>query len=274
MNTRTRLLSSAVGLAAALLTVGTSVGTAHAAAATGLEVVANGCDFTFTTVNGQGSADGWTASFDVDGNDAGTWGSSNDVEVLTNFVSRDFTPGGTLTVTWSLFALPGNAPLASGSTQLTVPACEWPYQIRLHKVVAGQPPAAGFVVNVWSADGDGGLSCAPQPANATQTVNVPATGGDVFVRATPGHWCVQEVERRGALTTTYSSSGGSMLDAAHVITVAPAPGTTTVTITNTFAGVGAGLPSTGSGTTLLTLLAGAVLAIGLLVRRLALPTTR
>lgn len=276
MNTRTRFLTAATGLAAAFLTIGMGASTAHAAA-TGLTVVANGCDFTFTTVGGEGAADGWTAGFSVDGNDAGTWGSSNDVEVLTNFISRDFTPGGTLSITWTLYALPGTTVLASGTTVLVVPQCDMPYRIQIHKVVTGQPPAAGFTVNVWSADGDHGLDCTPQPPNATQTVVLPAAGGDMYVRATPGHWCVQEVERRGALTTTYSSTGGSMLGEAHVVTVAPAPGTTMVTITNTFELVAGGAPtlvSAGSSTTLLAVLAGVLLALGLLIRRFALPATR
>ena len=269
MITRTKFLTAATGLAAAFLTISSGAGTAHAAA-TGLSIAADGCEFTFTTLGGEGSADGWTASFSVDGNDAGTWGSSNDVEVLTNWISRDFTPGGTLTVTWEVFTLPGSSTLASGTTVLAVPACEWPYQIVLHKVVGGQPPAADYTVNVWNADDDGGLSCAPQPPNATQSVSVPAAGGDVPVRVTPGHWCVQEVERRGALSTTYSSTGGSMLGDVHLVTIAPAPGITNVTITNTFAG-SAGLPPTGRGTTALALLAAAIMALGLLARRLAAP---
>jgi len=276
MNLRTKSRTILVAaLAAASLTVG--VGTAQAAEASELDIVANGCDFTFTTINGQGAADGWSATFTVDGNDAGNWGSANDVEVLTNWISREFTPGGTLTVVWEVFALPGNATIATGTTVLTVPACDLPYQIRVNKVVTGQVPADGFTVDVWSADEDGGPSCASAPANGTQTLNLPAAGGAADARVTPGNWCVLETERRGALTTTYASNGGSMLGDAHLVSVPPAPGTLTVTITNTFPASSGpvpppALPSTGSSTTFLALLAGLLVAAGMVAQRLARPT--
>lgn len=253
MHTSRRFLTVIAASAASLFAAG------HAAAAPEqpptLSIAADGCEFTFTTVGGQGVADGWSASFSVDGNDAGTWSSSDDIVVLTNWISRDFAPGGTLTVTWEVFALPSNDTLDTGTTSLVVPACDPPYQIRLDKVVTGQVPAGGYTVSVWSADSDGGTSCAPAPENATQTVGLPAAGGSTTVRVSPGHWCVQETERRGALTTTYASSGGSMLGAAHLVTVAPAPGTSVVTITNTFAAAAGPvttptLPSTGTTDTL------------------------
>lgn len=282
MSTRIGFIAAAAFVAAPFLTF---AGTATAAdpEPPTLSIAAEGCDFTFTTVGGQGAADGWTATFDVDGADAGTWGSSDDVTVLTNWISRDFAPGGTLTVTWEVFALPGSATLSTGTTTLTVPACDPPYTIRLDKVVTGQVPAAGFTVNVWGADGDGGTSCAPAPGNQTQTVVLPAAGGSASVRATPGHWCVQEIERRGALTTTYASSGGSMLGEAHLVTVPPAPGTLVVTITNSFPasagpvtpgpvtpGPAPALPSTGGRPSApFALAAAGMLAVGAMLQRVA-----
>ena len=118
MNTRTRCLTSAAALATAFLSINAGAGTAHAAVNPTLSLAANGCDFTFTTVNGQGAADAWTASFSVDGHDAGTWGSGNDVEVLTNWISRDFAPGGLLTVTWEVVSVPGNSSLSTGTIEL------------------------------------------------------------------------------------------------------------------------------------------------------------
>jgi hypothetical protein len=271
MHLSRRLLIALAASATSLFAVG------HAAAAPEqpptLSVTADGCDITFTTVGGQGAADGWSATFSVDGDDAGTWSSADDIVVLTNWISRDFTPGGTLTVTWEVFALPSNDTLDTGATSLTVPPCDPPYQIRVDKVVAGQVPAAGYTVDVWAADGDGGTSCAPAPANATRTVGLPAAGGSAAVRVSPGHWCVQETERRGALTTTYSSAGGTMLGDAHLVTVAPAPGTTVVTITNTFAAAAGPvtnptLPSTGTTDTLVGW-AAALTALGTAARRLS-----
>ncbi|MEQ1699974.1 MAG: hypothetical protein ABMA25_07685 [Ilumatobacteraceae bacterium] len=276
MSIRRLFLTAAAALAAPFLTFGSTAAAPNVPPPT-LSVVADGCEFTFTTVGGQGAADGWSASFSVDGNDAGTWGSSNDVEVLTNWISRDFAPGGTLTVTWEVFALPANTSLSTGTTVLAVPACDPPYQIRIDKVVTGQTPSAGYTVRLWGADGDGGTSCAPVPDAQAFTVALPAAGGSALVRATPGQWCVQESERRGALTTTYSSSGGSMLGEAHLVTVPPAPGTTVVTITNTFAASAAPttptptLPSTG-GTDAVAWWAGALIAIGAMFTRLARPT--
>lgn len=274
MHTRRFFLSAAAVLAAPFATLGSAVAAPDEQPPT-LSIAADGCEFTFTTVGGQGAADGWSASFGVDGNDAGTWGSSDDVVVLTNWISRDFTPGGTLTVTWEVFALPGSGTLSTGTTVLAVPACDPPYQIRIDKVVSGQVPGAGYTVKLWGADGDGGTSCAPAPDNATRTVTLPAAGGSTLVRATPGHWCVQETERRGALTTTYSSSGGTMLGEAHLVTVAPAPGITTVTITNTFAASGGpaapppALPSTGGPEVPFALGGACLLAVGALLRRAA-----
>ena len=249
-------------------------------------VVASGCDFVFTTVNGQAANDGWSATFSVDGNDAGTWSSSDDVVTLTNWISRDFTPGGTLVVTWTVFTLPGQVTLNSGTSTLTVPPCEQPYQIRINKVVTGQPPAAGFTVRVWSADDEGGLSCPATPPAQARTVALPAAGGSANVRVTPGHWCVAETERQSALTTTYASAGGTALGEWHVATIPPAPGILSVTITNSFAASAAPtptptpaatvpaaaaapmLPSTGSNTDM-GAIAALLVGLGLLTRRLA-----
>ncbi len=266
-------------------------------------VTASGCDFVFTTVNGQALNDGWSATFTVDGIDAGSWSSSDDLVTLTNWISRDFTPGGTLVVAWTVFALPGQATLNTGTTTLVVPPCEQPYQLRIDKVVTGQTPVAGFTVRVWNADGDGGLSCPAAPPASAVTVALPAAGGSVNVRVSPGHWCVAETERRSALTTTYASAGGASLGEWHVATVPPAPGILAVTITNSFAASAAPtttapsttavtttvpttsgpptsvaaapieptLPSTGSTrtTTEVAAIAALLLALGLMARRLS-----
>ncbi|MGB8859613.1 MAG: hypothetical protein WCC60_10170, partial [Ilumatobacteraceae bacterium] len=230
-----RVLAAAACAATAfgLLTPTTHAG--NAAPTPELLVQANGCDFTFTTINGQGVNDAWSATFSVDGNDAGGWSSSDDLVTLTNWISRDFTPGGTLTVTWTILALPGETTLNSGTAVLTVPPCELPYQLRVDKVVTGQAPAGAFTVKVWNGDNDGGVACSDTPPTDAQSVQLPATGGSATVRVSPGKWCVAETERQGALTTTYASANGAALGLWHVATVPPAPGILPVTITNAFA---------------------------------------
>lgn len=283
---RTHLRSSLIALVSAAFAFGAfapDVSAGGQPPTPELTVTANGCDVLFTTVNGQGANDGWSATFAVDGNDAGNWGSSDDEVTLTNWISRDFTPGGTLVVTWTIFALPGQATLNTGTTTLTVPPCELPYQIRINKVVTGQSPAGSFTVRVWSADNDGGPSCPATPPGNAQTVVLPATGGAANVRVTPGNWCIAETDRQGALTTSYASAGGTMLGEWHVASVPPPPGILPVTITNSFAASSAptttatptslpaadpALPSTGS-TPEAAAIAALLLVAGVMARRLA-----
>jgi len=63
----------------------------------------------------------WSATFTVEGSDVGTWSGSDDEVTLPTWLSRNFTPGGTLVVTWTVFALPGQATLNTGISTLVVP---------------------------------------------------------------------------------------------------------------------------------------------------------
>lgn len=230
-------------LAGTLLSLGVATGSARAGDGPPqpeLSISADGCEFTFTTVNGQGANDGWSATFTVDGNDAGTWSSADDEVVLTNWISRVFAPGGTLTIDWSVFSLPDNTELNAGTDVLDVPPCPPPYAVRITKVVIGQVPTGSYSFRVWNGDEDGGTSCSATPPADAFSASVPAAGGSVDVPVSVGHYCVAEVDRRGALSTTYASSGGTMIGEWHVADVAAdsnpgAPVTRVVTITNTFA---------------------------------------